>query len=581
MKKLVNFLRNIFISVELLLRKEVKYVFILCALYILGALISFINLLSIYPLLLILQNKKYNIPKSLENYISNFEENDYLLFLVLVILFSSLFLFFLKIISEFLKNKYLLKLRLRLSKDILNSLAMMPHLWWQNRQKAKLLRHIQHDIGIWAKTIVEPLIGLAEAFLFILGPTILAIYYIKIKYLIVLIPFILILYLVIFYSRRYVNRFANEENQYALKSSSNIYNLLEGIREIKVFGVINTHISRVIESIEKHTASYAKKRITILIPGIFLMLISFWALGLSILSIILFELDKSELLTVIIFLGVLATRIIPQVTGLISKINMLISNSPFIENLIKLLKDLNINKVKELKNAKLSVLSKINKITFTYIGFRYANSKKKILNNLNFSLEKGKIYGLIGESGSGKTSLINIILGLILQTEGKIMLNKQEVNIFNNEEWFKKIAYIPQEPFLFDTSLIENITLGSKELDKRLINSLVENLDIKKFLNKRIENENNNLGDRGFSLSGGEKKRVILARALCRKPEFILLDEATAGLDKLSEKLVYNLLSKIKKETSILIVSHDINSLNFCDYIFNLKNGHVKVTKKI
>ena len=89
------------------------------------------------------------------------------------------------------------------------------------------------------------------------------------------------------------------------------------------------------------------------------------------------------------------------------------------------------------------------------------------------------------------------------------------------------------------------------------------------------------MGDRGFSLSGGEKKRVILARALCRKPEFILLDEATAGLDKVSEKLVYNLLSKIKKETSILIVSHDINSLNFCDYIFNLKNGHLKVTKKI
>ena len=221
-------------------------------------------------------------------------------------------------------------------------------------------------------------------------------------------------------------------------------------------------------------------------------------------------------------------------------------------------------------------ISFTKKINLEEISFSY--KEKLILKNVSLEIPKGKTIGIIGESGSGKSTLVDLINGLLQPKKGKIKVDGKEISEYL-KSWQKSIGYVGQDIFLIDDSIKANITFGvnfDKIINSRVLevvnaaqlSSLIEELEF------GIETR---VGERGVQLSGGQKQRIGIARALYNNPTVLIFDEATASLDNDTEKQVMNSIYDLKKEKTMIIISHRISTLKNCDYVYEIKNGKINL----
>jgi len=245
-------------------------------------------------------------------------------------------------------------------------------------------------------------------------------------------------------------------------------------------------------------------------------------------------------------------------------------------------------KLEKFQNIKKKKINKsIDKIEFekslniNNIDFEYFNGDKKIFNNFNLSIKKGKSIGFVGKSGSGKTTLINIISGLLSPTKGQIISDNVDI-LTNIDLWQKKIGLVPQDNFLLDDTILKNIIFLDDEnkIDKNRLENAIHYSSLSEFINELSLGINTSVGEGGAFLSGGQIQRIILARVLYNDPEILILDEFTNSLDPKSENHILEKLNllKIEKNKNLFIISHKMKPLKLCDEIIVLEGG--KIFKK-
>lgn len=215
-------------------------------------------------------------------------------------------------------------------------------------------------------------------------------------------------------------------------------------------------------------------------------------------------------------------------------------------------------------------------IKFDEVGFNYLGSDNFVLKGISFDITKGQTIGIIGTSGSGKSTLIDLLLGLLVPTKGKIFIDGIPLNQILYS-WQMSVGYVSQDIYLVDDTLINNIAFGidEKTIDYSLINKVIDDAQLTKFVSEQEFGLNTPVGERGVKLSGGQKQRIGIARALYNNPEILVLDEATSALDIQTELDFINTLNSIKGEKTIIIIAHRLSTLKSCDYIIRLENGKI------
>ena len=277
----------------------------------------------------------------------------------------------------------------------------------------------------------------------------------------------------------------------------------------------------------------------------------------------------------LVFLTLIAARMIP----LFSNLLVVISSLKFIKPTV----DIIINRIKE-NNFPVNKISKLNykdlnleNINIKNVSFKYSGSEDLILDNINLELEKNKIYCLVGQTGCGKSTLMDIILGLLSPSKGKIIINNKIQLQKNDEKWYKKASYVPQESFLLNETFKNNVCFAEieSEIDEEKFNDAIK-LSCLEDVYLKLKNSGDYLiGDRGLKLSGGQKQRVGLARALYNDKSLIALDEATSALDSQTEEQILRNLHTIKNNKILILISHRENTIKSCDEVISLKNGKV------
>ena len=212
---------------------------------------------------------------------------------------------------------------------------------------------------------------------------------------------------------------------------------------------------------------------------------------------------------------------------------------------------------------------KLKDIDFTYKG------RVKTLTNINLSIRKGQMVALIGESGSGKSTVTDLILGLQVPDSGLVLLDGVPLGQWKQNSFRERIGYVPQDPLLFHTSIRNNLLWSYEQGSEKELWEALRLANAAGFVNELPEGIDTFVGDRGVRLSGGQRQRIALARALLRKPDLLILDEATSALDSESEQLIQNSIEQVAQHTTILVVAHRMSTVAKADHVYVLRQGSI------
>jgi len=301
--------------------------------------------------------------------------------------------------------------------------------------------------------------------------------------------------------------------------------------------------------------------------------------GIAIISIVAFIYTSNNSLdtdlSIIPIIGSLALafqKLLPLMQNVYAS---LISIKGIKDSLIDVLALLNqkVDYEQNLSDLKFNQSIEIKDLSFTYEG-----RDKEVLSNINLIIPKGSCIGIIGKTGSGKSTLVDIIMGLLSPTSGSISVDNIKVNKANVRSWMSNISHVPQSIYLIDDSISKNIAFGieSRDINTQLVIKSSMQADINDIIDMLPNKYDTVVGERGVALSGGQRQRIGLSRALYKELPLIVLDEATSALDNKTESKVMNSINNLKVNPTIVIIAHRISSLKNCDFIIELENGKIK-----
>ena len=226
------------------------------------------------------------------------------------------------------------------------------------------------------------------------------------------------------------------------------------------------------------------------------------------------------------------------------------------------------------RNSKKKEVSDVSgEFVFENVEYQYPSGKKNILNGLNIQVSKGETIAFVGESGAGKSTILNIIIGFILPRGGKVYLDGNDITQIDLRSYRKYLAVVPQNTILFSGTIRDNITYGISDISEEMLENVVEAANLSKLMKELPDGLDTWIGENGGKLSGGQRQRIAIARAIIRSPKVIVLDEATSALDSISEKKIQSALNNLKKGRTTFIVAHRLSTIQDADRIAVIKDG--------
>ena len=228
------------------------------------------------------------------------------------------------------------------------------------------------------------------------------------------------------------------------------------------------------------------------------------------------------------------------------------------------------------KNGTIKFNKLNHKIEFKDVNFSYKN-KNRIIDNLNIEIKKNSITSIIGKSGSGKSTIMDLIAGLLEISDGEILIDQINLKDIDLSTFREKIGYVTQDTTLFNTSILNNLTyVSSKQYSEGQIWESLKFANMSEFVESLPDKLNTNIGEQGIQFSGGQRQRLSLARAFLKKPNILILDEATSSLDSISEQEIQKTIVNFKKEdTTTIIIAHRLSTIKTSDFIFVIENGKI------
>ena len=354
-----------------------------------------------------------------------------------------------------------------------------------------------------------------------------------------------------------------------------------GIREIKIYNRELTFLNLFQKSnIELYNIAWLYQLIQKL-PKLLLETSAVLSMVIVIFILLKLNVELNYIITIIGLFAVAAVRILPSLSRIYHAFQTIKFGLPTISLFYQELAKARYNKQSN-KNIVQKENKKLNfnkSIICKNISFSYSDAGRKIFDKASFEIEKGKLIGIQGPSGSGKSTLVDIILGLVTPNAGDVLVDNNKIDS-NLSSWQKKISYVPQSVFLMDDKLKRNVAFGLKDesIDEEELKKAVKASELEDFVKSLPNGLDTIIGERGSRLSGGQRQRIGLARALYHKPELLVLDETTSSLEKKTENKIMETISKIKKNITIIIISHNDDLLKNCDFIYYIEN--LKIVRK-
>jgi len=385
--------------------------------------------------------------------------------------------------------------------------------------------------------------------------------------LFVLIFFIIVSLIVVLFLKDRLFKKGSETLEAKSKLINNVFNSLNVIKEMKIYKIEDFFFKQMDKNFNlKLRNDMYKAFVTRLPRNIFELLLV--ALFVSIIIFTYYTRDNfSTVLPTMAMLVLASLRILPSFTIITQSYTSLRYSKASFDNISLELNDKIVHKPAIVDYFSVDY-HQFEELKFKDLSFKY--DSKYVFQNLTFGIKKNRINGIVGKTGTGKSTLLNIVIGLLDFNKGKVFLNNKEIN--KNFKLNFSIGYVPQDTFLVDGTIAENIVLGShkKKFDYDKINEVINFCELKELINNRVDGVDSQIGQKGAFLSGGQRQRLNIARALYRNPDLLILDESTNALDNKTKINIFKKLHKLKSKVTIIVVTHDNDLLDYFDEIIKI-----------
>lgn len=576
---MIKILKNYF---YILLPSELKLSLLMLFMTLIAVLLEMVGIFSILPFLHVLTdpsivdtNKVFKKVFETSLIFGIKTNREFLLFFGIVILiFMTISLSF-KSLMIYFQHRFIEMRKYSLAQRLVESYLRQPYIWFLNRHSSTLSKNILNESHTVVTRGLHHLINLITQIIIILILISLSIFVDPFITMVIGILFSCAYGTIFLLSKNIISRFGKER----FDNNEQLFKILNetftSIKQIKISGIENLKI-KIISKLGINLArNSAYVGAVSSIPRYFLELLVFGGM----LTLTLYLMTKvgtiEKALPLIVLYSIIGYKLMPALQSIylsLTNLNYVSVSVDIIAKELKLLSKDNFFQNKEKLLLKESIILK-------KVFFKYPGASTNALNDINLNILANSFVGIVGTTGSGKTTLVDIILNLLEPDRGVVQVDNQQINKLNSVQWIKSIGYVPQSVFLTDDTISANIALGSNDqnIDHKQIEKVSKIAQIHDFiltnLNDKYETK---IGEQGIRLSGGQRQRIGIARALYHNPKVLILDEATSALDGLTEQLVMEELKKLKNDITIIMITHRLRSLVECDNIFLLDKGSVK-----
>ncbi len=551
-------------------RRDILKLSILLFLTILSASFDFLGIALIIPLLTLLSGIDYT-----NTFVQNFVnlEDDKIIVIILIVMFIVFFSkFIIQSLLVFYRNNFSQKLFVRVSDNILKNYLYMNFTFHIKNNSSTLIRNVGSEASLFCNNIIKSILKLFSDFLvFISLATLLIIYNPKVALISLSVLFFFGM-LFFYLTNKKIKEWGKIRQQFAGEVIKDMQQSFFGIREIIIFGAQKFFLGNYSKNNIKFSKATRNRDTLNQLPKGILEFIGVSTFIILIFYLLKIQKDISEIIVIIGVFAAAITKLLPSVTSIISNVQLIKFNAPVIDVIYS---ELNLK-------SENNILSNDNEIFFNSkiklknLSFKYPTTNSFVLNNLNFEIQKRDKISITGETGSGKTTLINLLTGLIQPTSGNVVIDEVLLNKDNVRFWMKKISYVPQNIYLSDESIVKNITFGeNKKIDTKKIDRILKIVDLYDFVNSLPDKHNTNVGEKGAKISGGQSQRLGLARALYRDFDLIILDEATNSLDSETENKILDKFYDYCKEKTVISITHNKENVKHSNKLINIHNGKI------
>ena len=568
----------------LLTAKEKKKAFLLFIMMLLMALLDLMGVASILPFMTVLTNPQIVETNSLYNTafhvasIFGVKTNQEFMFALGFLVFGLLIISLaFKTLTIYIQLRFALMREYSIGKRLIEGYLQQPYSWFLNRHSADLSKTILSEVSIVIAQGIKPMMNLmSQTIVIIFLVTLLIFVDLKITFIV---AFIIggsygIIYLITlgFMKRIGEERLKANEERYMIVSEA-----FGAAKEVKVGGLEQVYVQRFSVPAKIFARVEGTAQVISQLPRFALEAIIFGGMML----IVLYFMQQSgifiDILPKITFFAFAGYRLMPALQQVYRAGVQLRFIEPAIDALNNDLKSLKSTIPDKEKSEDIFPLNKT--IALNHIYYNYPNASHVALNNIKLTIPARSTVGIVGATGSGKTTTVDIILGLLKPNKGTLEVDGQVINKNNHRAWQRSIGYVPQQIFLSDDTIAANIAFGTNPeyISQVAVERAAKMANLHEFVTNELPQQyQTNVGERGVRLSGGQRQRIGIARALYHNPKVLILDEATSALDNLTEQAVMEAVNKLGKKITIIMIAHRLSTVKNCDIIFFLEKGELK-----
>lgn len=491
------------------------------------------------------------------------------LLLIAVYLIKNTYLLF----AKYVQLRFVFNNRLELSGRLMRNYMKKPYPFHLEKNSSEILRSVTSDVNNLYELVMD-VIDLVSNLLII---AMLAVYLLYTDVVITLVVAALLGLCSYFYfaiMRKRTVDYGKQNQIYNGKMIQAVNQALGGIKEIKVLARENYFVRAYEENGRYYASSLKKSQFYRNAPKYLIETVCVCGVLATILIKLQMGADVQELVPQLSVFAMAAFRLLPSVNQVNNLLNGILFLKPSIDRIYEDLQEAGAKKNERPPERDYRRLPAADAVRFEHVTFRYPGTEKEILSDLSVELPLKKSIGFVGSSGAGKTTFMDLLLGLLTPDQGRICYGDSDIRDYP-DAWGHKLGYIPQSIYLADDTIRRNVAFGipDSEISEAKVRRALEEAQLLEFVDGLDDGLDTMVGESGVRLSGGQRQRIGIARALYQQPEILVLDEATSALDTETEQAVMEAVERFRGRCTLLMIAHRTSTLENCDQIYRLEDG--------